>query len=260
MDFFLHYRNPNIHSSSSLVGTSNKVNNRIHGTEGEKKKNKRNNKISTKVKLSTDPQSIAARERRHRISERFKILRSLIPGGDTRNMDTVSMLEEAIQYVKFLKAQIWLHQTMISFENFDDYANGNYHHYDEYSHQNLLPSDHYYSDYHHFSSLPQMEHEILPQVGFQEGSCFKVEDDDNMFSLSHGDVPERQLGPPNNQKRPHLPNRQTNTEHVYFILIDRVTHRAHVDEICTPLQSKLALVGTWKSSESQMPHEDINLS
>ncbi|GFY82398.1 APRATAXIN-like protein [Actinidia rufa] len=28
-------------------------------------------------------------------------------------MDTVSMLEEAIHYVKFLEAQIWLHQTMI---------------------------------------------------------------------------------------------------------------------------------------------------
>lgn len=63
------------------------------------------------VKLSTDAQSVAARERRHRISERFKILQSLVPGGS--KMDTVSMLEEAIHYVKFLKNQIWLHQTMI---------------------------------------------------------------------------------------------------------------------------------------------------
>ncbi|KAL4572393.1 hypothetical protein LXL04_019167 [Taraxacum kok-saghyz] len=184
MDFLLHYRNPNFHSSSVAL-TSNKVNNKLHaGREVEKKKNKRNNKISTKVKLSTDPQSVAARERRHRISERFKILRSLIPGGDTRNMDTVSMLEEAIQYVKFLKAQIWLQQTMISFENCDDYdnANRNYHHYDQYSHQNLLPSDIFNSDHHHLSSLPQMEHEIVPQLGFEDGSCFKVEDEDNMFS------------------------------------------------------------------------------
>lgn len=64
------------------------------------------------VRLSTDPQSVAARQRRHRITDRFKILQSLVPGGS--KMDTVSMLEQAIQYVKFLKNQIWLHQAMIS--------------------------------------------------------------------------------------------------------------------------------------------------
>lgn len=74
---------------------------------------KKGGKRSTKgVKLSTDPQSVAAMERRHRISDRFKILQSLVPGGS--KMDTVSMLEEAIHYVKFLKTQIWLHQTMIN--------------------------------------------------------------------------------------------------------------------------------------------------
>ncbi|CAH9068184.1 unnamed protein product, partial [Cuscuta europaea] len=63
-------------------------------------------------KLSTDRQSVAARERRHRISDRFKILQSLVPGGT--KMDTVSMLEGAIHYVNFLKAQIWLHEAMIN--------------------------------------------------------------------------------------------------------------------------------------------------
>ncbi|KAF4401403.1 hypothetical protein G4B88_001597 [Cannabis sativa] len=84
----------------------------------KKKGKKKNNKVCGGVKLSTDPQSVAARERRHRISERFKILQSLVPGG--AKMDTVSMLEEAIHYVKFLKAQIWLHQTIINHNNHHD--------------------------------------------------------------------------------------------------------------------------------------------
>ncbi|KAL5974979.1 hypothetical protein ACLOJK_031655 [Asimina triloba] len=70
---------------------------------------KRSSAGSGGMKLSTDPQSVAARERRHRISQRFKILQSMVnPGGS--KMDTVSMLEQAIHYVKFLKTQIWLHQ------------------------------------------------------------------------------------------------------------------------------------------------------
>lgn len=76
----------------------------------EKKKDSKSSK--GRMRLSTDPQSVAARERRHRISDRFKILQSLIPGGS--KLDTVSMLEKAIQYVKFLKTQIWLHETMIN--------------------------------------------------------------------------------------------------------------------------------------------------
>lgn len=71
------------------------------------KDKKKGGKRSEGVKLSTDPQGVAARERRHRISDRFKILQSLVPGGI--KMDTVSMLDEAIHYVKCLKTRIWLH-------------------------------------------------------------------------------------------------------------------------------------------------------
>jgi hypothetical protein len=53
---------------------------------------------------ANDPQSIAARVRRERISERLKVLQTLIPNGD--KVDMVTMLEKAINYVQCLELQI----------------------------------------------------------------------------------------------------------------------------------------------------------
>ncbi|KAF3333882.1 Transcription factor bHLH84 [Carex littledalei] len=53
---------------------------------------------------TTDPQSLYARKRRERINERLRILQNLVPNGT--KVDISTMLEEAVQYVNFLKLQI----------------------------------------------------------------------------------------------------------------------------------------------------------
>ncbi|KAI5066940.1 hypothetical protein GOP47_0017468 [Adiantum capillus-veneris] len=59
---------------------------------------------ASKQSIACDPQSVAARHRRERISERLKILQELVPNGS--KVDIVTMLEKAINYVKFLQLQV----------------------------------------------------------------------------------------------------------------------------------------------------------
>ncbi|WCJ25250.1 Transcription factor RHD6 [Euphorbia peplus] len=61
-------------------------------------------KPKTNSPAAKDPQSIAAKNRRERISERLKILQELVPNGS--KVDLVTMLEKAISYVKFLQLQV----------------------------------------------------------------------------------------------------------------------------------------------------------
>ncbi|WOL02897.1 hypothetical protein Cni_G11616 [Canna indica] len=61
-------------------------------------------KSKDKTSPTKDPQSIAAKNRRERISERLKILQELVPNGT--KVDLVTMLEKAISYVKFLQLQV----------------------------------------------------------------------------------------------------------------------------------------------------------
>ncbi|OIS96134.1 transcription factor bhlh84 [Nicotiana attenuata] len=65
-----------------------------------------NSKTRASRGTATDPQSLYARKRREKINERLKILQNLVPNGT--KVDISTMLEEAVQYVKFLQIQIKL--------------------------------------------------------------------------------------------------------------------------------------------------------
>ncbi|KAI3460157.1 hypothetical protein Pfo_016820 [Paulownia fortunei] len=76
------------------------------GSTSESKGSASNGKAKAPRGPATDPQSLYARKRRERINERLRILQNLVPNGT--KVDISTMLEEAVQYVKFLQLQIKL--------------------------------------------------------------------------------------------------------------------------------------------------------
>ncbi|KAL8166568.1 hypothetical protein V2J09_008067 [Rumex salicifolius] len=59
-------------------------------------------------------QSVAARDRRKKISDKTQELGKLVPGASNSKMNTAEMLHSAFKYVKFLQAQVSLLQLMAS--------------------------------------------------------------------------------------------------------------------------------------------------
>ncbi|ESW32654.1 hypothetical protein PHAVU_001G006100 [Phaseolus vulgaris] len=64
------------------------------------------------------PQSVAARERRRKITNKTQELGRLVPGGT--KMNTADMLNAAAKYVKFLQAQVGMLELMNSLEQEDE--------------------------------------------------------------------------------------------------------------------------------------------
>ncbi|CAN4097992.1 unnamed protein product [Withania somnifera] len=62
-------------------------------------------KVRAKRGCATHPRSIAERVRRTRISDRIRKLQELVPNMD-KQTNTADMLEEAVEYVKFLQRKI----------------------------------------------------------------------------------------------------------------------------------------------------------
>ncbi|VFR03559.1 unnamed protein product [Cuscuta campestris] len=66
------------------------------------------------------PQSIAARERRRRITEKTHELGKLIPGG--QKMNTAEMFQAAYNYIKFMQAQVSVLQSCMSLSQVSNYC------------------------------------------------------------------------------------------------------------------------------------------
>ncbi|XVE49320.1 hypothetical protein DITRI_Ditri01bG0073300 [Diplodiscus trichospermus] len=98
--------NASLNGQSPASCSSEDDSNTSQELNGEEAALNLNGKTRASRGAATDPQSIYARKRRERINERLRILQNLVPNGT--KVDISTMLEEAVQYVKFLQLQIKL--------------------------------------------------------------------------------------------------------------------------------------------------------
>ncbi|XP_022854491.1 transcription factor bHLH85-like [Olea europaea var. sylvestris] len=93
-------------SSSCFSEDESNASHELNGGLASSSNSKGSGKTRASRGSATDPQSLYARKRRERINERLRILQNLVPNGT--KVDISTMLEEAVQYVKFLQLQIKL--------------------------------------------------------------------------------------------------------------------------------------------------------
>ncbi|KAG6518488.1 hypothetical protein ZIOFF_021963 [Zingiber officinale] len=93
-------RQTGIQTYKQISGSqSQQINNNTYGSNGAMKP-----RVRARRGQATDPHSIAERLRRERIADRMKNLQELVP--NSKKTDKASMLDEIIDYVKFLQLQV----------------------------------------------------------------------------------------------------------------------------------------------------------
>ncbi|XP_074588491.1 uncharacterized protein LOC141844347 isoform X2 [Curcuma longa] len=92
-------REETVSSRQSGIQTYEQINSNTYGSNGAMKP-----RVRARRGQATDPHSIAERLRRERIADRMKNLQELVP--NSKKTDKASMLDEIIDYVKFLQLQV----------------------------------------------------------------------------------------------------------------------------------------------------------